>query len=59
VFIPTAQATLLVVNVASLAGKGLPSLGPAVGGQRVALVAGLGAGELVSRGWARPAGCSW
>ena len=50
VFIPTAQATLLVVNLASLAGKGLPALGPAawtVSG--VALVAGLVAGELVTR----------
>lgn len=50
VFIPTAQATLLVVNLASLAGKGLPALGPVawtVSG--VALVAGLGAGELVTR----------
>lgn len=50
VFIPTAQATLLVVNLASLAGKGLPALGPVawtVSG--VALVAGLVAGELVTR----------
>lgn len=50
VFIPTAQATLLVVNLASLAGKGLPALGPVawtVSG--VALVAGLAAGELVGR----------
>lgn len=50
VFIPTAQATLLVVNVASLAAKGLPSLGPTVWvASGIALVAGLGAGELVSR----------
>jgi uncharacterized protein len=50
VFIPTAQATLLVVNLASLAGKGLPALGPVawtVSG--VALVAGLVAGEVVTR----------
>lgn len=50
VFIPTAQATLLVVNLASLAGKGLPALGPVawtVSG--VALVAGLVLGELVTR----------
>lgn len=50
VFIPTSQATLLVVNVASLVGKGLPSLDPAVWAvSGIALVAGLGAGELVSR----------
>ena len=50
VFIPTAQATLLVLNVASLVGKGLPSLGPAVWtASGLALLAGLGAGELVSR----------
>lgn len=50
VFIPTAQATLLVVNVASLVGKGVPSLGPAVWtASGLALLAGLGAGELVSR----------
>ncbi|MDP9428151.1 MAG: sulfite exporter TauE/SafE family protein [Actinomycetota bacterium] len=50
VFIPTAQATLLVVNVASLVGKGLPSLGPSVWVvSGIALVAGLGAGEVVSR----------
>jgi uncharacterized membrane protein YfcA len=50
VFIPTAQATLLVVNVASLASKGLPALGP--GGwvaSGVALVAGITAGEAVAR----------
>jgi len=40
----------LVVNVASLAGKGLPSLGPTVWvASGIALAAGLGAGELVSR----------
>lgn len=50
VFIPTAQATLLVVNLASLVGKGPPSLGPAVWTTSgIALVAGLGAGELLSR----------
>jgi uncharacterized membrane protein YfcA len=50
VFIPTAQATLLVLNVASLVGKGLPSLGPTVWlVSGIALVTGLGAGELVSR----------
>jgi uncharacterized protein len=47
-FIPTVQGTLLVVNLASIAGKGLPSLDPAVwlvcG---AALVIGLVAGELV------------
>jgi uncharacterized protein len=49
-FIPTAQATLLAVNVASLAGKGLPSLAPRVWAvSAVALLAGLGAGELVGR----------
>jgi uncharacterized protein len=47
-FIPTIQGTLLVVNVSSVAGKGLPSLGPAVwlvcG---AALSTGLLAGELL------------
>ena len=50
VFIPTAQATLLMINVASLIGKGFPALGPAVWtASGVALIAGLAAGELVSR----------
>ncbi len=50
VFIPTAQATLLVINAGSLAGKGLPPLGPVVWVVSLAaLVAGLGAGELLSR----------
>ncbi|MCV2491707.1 sulfite exporter TauE/SafE family protein [Geodermatophilus sp. YIM 151500] len=50
VFIPTAQATLLTVNVASLLGKGVPSLGAAVWAvSGCALVAGLVAGEAVSR----------
>lgn len=50
VFIPTAQATLLVINLASLAAKGLPTLGPAVWVvSGVALAAGLVAGEAVTR----------
>ncbi|SNS47640.1 hypothetical protein SAMN06893096_104283 [Geodermatophilus pulveris] len=50
VFIPTAQATLLVLNVASLAGKGLPPLAATVWVvSGVALVTGLAAGELLSR----------
>jgi len=50
VFIPTAQATLLLVNVASLVGKGVPALGTAVWlVSGTALLAGLAAGELVSR----------
>ena len=50
VFIPTAQATLLGVNLASLAGKGLPSLPPAVWLVcAAALATGLLAGELVGR----------
>jgi hypothetical protein len=50
VFIPTAQATLLVVNVASLAGKGPPDLPLSVWLLcAAALGAGLLAGELVGR----------
>ena len=48
VFIPTAQATLLLVNLASLAGKGLPGVGVAVWlVAAAALVTGLALGELV------------
>ncbi len=50
VFIPTAQATLLAVNLASLAGKGPPALPPAVWLVcAAALATGLLAGELVGR----------
>ena len=49
-FIPTAQATLLLVNAASLVGKGVPALGAAVWAvSGAALLVGLAVGELVSR----------
>ncbi|WNV77384.1 sulfite exporter TauE/SafE family protein [Geodermatophilus sp. DSM 44513] len=50
VFIPTAQATLLLLNVASLVGKGLPPLATSVWlVSGVALLVGLAAGELLAR----------